>query len=198
VVAGFEDQLGLCGRLGADVLAADPPGPLDVFDDYFDVFGAEMLAYHRRFDGARERYRSSIREFVERAERRALPAEEYVAAQGRRRELTARWEDWFAAERIDALLEPTVPEVARLRGPGYEHAGTDLALISLTYYWDWLGVPVVALPAGVGRTSGLPVGVSLVAPAGHDWALLELGIALQAELGVPSPYRTGGPPKSVV
>ena len=45
---------------------------------------------------------------------------------------------------------------------------------------------MAALPAGVGR-SGLPVGVSLIGPAGTDWALLALGIALQEELGVPEP-----------
>jgi Asp-tRNA(Asn)/Glu-tRNA(Gln) amidotransferase A subunit family amidase len=49
---------------------------------------------------------------------------------------------------------------------------------------------VVALPAGVGR-SGLPVGVSLIGPAGADWELLALGIALQAELGVPEPPLLG-------
>ena len=45
---------------------------------------------------------------------------------------------------------------------------------------------MVALPAGVGR-SGLPVGVSLIGRAGSDWELLSLGVALQAELGVPEP-----------
>ena len=45
---------------------------------------------------------------------------------------------------------------------------------------------MAALPAGVGR-SGLPVGVSLIGPAGSDWELLAMGIALQEELGVPEP-----------
>ena len=91
-----------------------------------------------------------------------------------------------------------MPEVARLRGPGYDHAGSDLALILLTHYWNWTGLPVVALPAGLGAESGLPVGVSLIGPAGSDWRLLELGDRAQAELGVPAPQRIGGPPKSVV
>ena len=70
-----------------------------------------------------------------------------------------------------------------MRGDGYEHAGSDYALISLTHYWDWTGFPVAALPAGVGR-SGLPVGVSLIGPAGSDWELLRLGVGLEQELGV--------------
>ena len=49
-------------------------------------------------------------------------------------------------------------------------------------------MPVVSLPSGVGRRSGLPVSVSLIGGvAGSEAALLERGIALQDELGVPEP-----------
>ncbi len=54
------------------------------------------------------------------------------------------------------MLEPTVAVVAPLRGDGYEHAGSDVELILLTHFWNWTGFPVVALPSGVGRRSGLP------------------------------------------
>src|SRR5215510_3621109 len=105
----------------------------------------------------------------------------------RRSEVTAAWTDWLAAERVDALVEPTVPETAPLRGSGYEHAGTDAALISLTHYWDWTGFPVVTLPSGIGSRSGLPVSVSLIGPPGHERELLRAGVDLQAQLGVPEP-----------
>ena len=75
--------------------------------------------------------------------------------------------------------------VAWQRGDGYERAGSDAELIALTHYWDWTGFPAVALPAGLGSRSGLPVGVSLIGPPGSDWDVLGLGIALQSELGVP-------------
>ena len=77
--------------------------------------------------------------------------------------------------------------IAPERGDGYDQAGSDYALISLTHYWDWTGFPVVALPAGVGSRSGLPVGVSLIGAAGADWELLDIGIQLQVGLGVPRP-----------
>ena len=188
VAAGFDAALEACRRLGAEIVApiADVPA-LDVLDDYTTVLLADLLAYHRRFDGSRDLYRQSIREFVELAEEVGTHAEEYVAAQARRRDVTARWADRLAAERVTALLEPTVPVVAPLRGSGYEHARTDLDLISLTHYWNWTGFPVVALPAGVGAQTGLPVSVSLVGAAGSDWELLALGASLQDELGVPSP-----------
>jgi Asp-tRNA(Asn)/Glu-tRNA(Gln) amidotransferase A subunit family amidase len=120
-------------------------------------------------------------------EQRAMSGEEYVAAQERRKEATGAWSAWLAEHRLDALLEPTIPVVAPLRGDGYDHAGTDYALISLTHLWDWTGFPVAALPSGVGAQTGLPVGVSLIGPAGSDPRLVALGVALQAELGVPEP-----------
>ena len=75
--------------------------------------------------------------------------------------LTAAWTDWLAEHRIDAVIEPTVPITAPLRGHGYDHFFTDeaIAYIALTHYWDWTGFPVVALPAGTGARTGLPVSV---------------------------------------
>jgi Asp-tRNA(Asn)/Glu-tRNA(Gln) amidotransferase A subunit family amidase len=156
----------------------------DVGDDFLDVLTTDLLVYHRRFDGRRELYRPSLREWMEEGERRAVSGEAYVAAQRRRRQQTRAWADWLDEHRLAAVIEPTIPTVAPLRGDGYDHWGTDYALISLTHLWDWTGFPVAALPAGVGRV-GLPVGVSLIGAAGTDWELLSLGVALQAELGTP-------------
>ena len=187
VAAGFDLALETCRRLGARLVEPPPPSvPAEVGDDFVAVLTTEMLVYHRRFDDRRGLYRPSIREWVEEGERRAVSGEAYVAAQERRREVTGVWGAWLAEHRLDALVEPTIPVVAPLRGDGYDHAGTDYALISLTHLWDWTGFPVAALPAGVGH-SGLPTGVSLIGPAGADWDLLSLGVALQAELGVPEP-----------
>lgn len=184
----FDSAVAACRGLGATVVdLAPPPAPLDVGDDFFDVLCAELLPYHRRFDNRRDRYRPSIREWVDESERRGTSAEAYVAAQMRRREATAAWAQWFRANRIDAVAEPTVPVTAPLRGDGYEHAGSDFVLISLTHYWDWIGFPVVSFPSGVGRRTGLPCGISLVGLAGADARLLEVGGRLQAELGVPEP-----------
>jgi aspartyl-tRNA(Asn)/glutamyl-tRNA(Gln) amidotransferase subunit A len=187
VAAGFELALDACRRLGATIVEPGQPDVRpDIGDDFLDVLTTDLLTYHRRFDGRRELYRPSLREWVEEGERRAVSGEAYVAAQQRRRAVTGAWAAWLDEHRIAAVVEPTIPVVAPLRGDGYEHAGSDYVLISLTHLWDWTGFPVAALPAGVGR-SGLPVGVSLIGHAGADWELLALGIALQAELGVPAP-----------
>jgi aspartyl-tRNA(Asn)/glutamyl-tRNA(Gln) amidotransferase subunit A len=185
VADGFEAAL---ETLGARRVTSPPPAaPLDLGIEFLDVVCLEMLAYHRRFDDRRALYRPSIRGFLEHAERRAMTGEEYVAAQTRRGELTAVWVDWLAAHRIDAVVEPTVPIVARPRGHGYDEPFTDVAEISLTHYWNWVGFPVVTLPSRVGRRSGLPVSVSLIGPPGADWDLLAAGAALQDELGTVTP-----------
>jgi Asp-tRNA(Asn)/Glu-tRNA(Gln) amidotransferase A subunit family amidase len=193
VAAGFDATLEACRGLGA--VLVEPRAPEEhrpVGDDFLDVLTTELLTFHRRFDAQRHRYRDSIREWLEEGERRAVTGEAYVAAQERRRRLTGAWATWLTEHRIAAVLEPTIPVVAPPRGDGYDHWGTDYALISLTHLWDWTGFPVAALPAGVGSESGLPVGVSLVGPAGSDWQLLALGAALQDELGVPEPPPLSG------
>ncbi len=170
------------------LLEVPPPVvELDLGAAFIDVCCAGMLAFHRRFDGQRSLYRPSIRGFLEHAEKRAMTAEEYAAAQLARAELAATWADWFDEHRIDAVIEPTLPIVARLRGHGYDEAFTDFDEISLTHYWNWTGFPVVALPSGVGRRSGLPTSVSLIGRPGSDWDLLAAGKSLQAELGLPAP-----------
>ncbi len=177
VAAGFDATLELCRSLGVELVQAPPAR--ETLGDWVLVLLTDMLRYHHRFDDRRMLYRPSIRQFVVQAE--GLGPVDYDALQAQRLVDAEHWERWFAAERIAALLEPTVPDVAWLRGPGYDVAGSDVALISLTHHWDWTGQPAAALPAGLGAKSGLPVSVSLIGPAGSDWELLGLGAALQAE-----------------
>ena len=189
VADGFDAAV---AALGASLVAVAPPEvALDLGTAPLDLLCAEMLAWHRRFNARRHHYRASTRGFLEHAERRNLTAAERASIQRRRRRDTARWRDWFAEHRVDALLEPTVPIVARPRGKGYDAPFADLAEVSLTHYWDWTGLPVVALPSGVGRRSGLPTGVSLIGPPGSEQELLAAGAALQDELGLPSPPAYG-------
>ena len=187
VAAGFDRVVDTCRRLGATLLEPPPPDTDSaVGDDFLDVLTTDMLAYHRRFDGRRELYRPALREWVEEGERRAVTGEAYVAAQNRRRGVTAAWAAWLDEHRLTAIIEPTIPIVAPLRGDGYDHAGSDYVLISLTHLWDWTGFPVVALPSAVGQ-SGLPVSVSLIGRAASEWELAAVGVELQEALGVPEP-----------
>ncbi len=189
VAAGLERAVAACEALGATVL--DPPrlDPLlEAFGDFATVFGADVLPYHRQFESVRDRYRPSTAEKLAGAQAAGASAEAYVAAQVRRGECASRLLDWFEDAGVFALIEPTIPLVAPLRGEGDARQGeTDNPLIALTWYWNWTGFPVVALPAGLGAASGLPVGVSLIGPSGTEFSLADAGIALQSELGVPRP-----------
>jgi aspartyl-tRNA(Asn)/glutamyl-tRNA(Gln) amidotransferase subunit A len=172
---------------GEAVDARPPPARLDVLAEFFDLVLTEMLVWHRRFDDRREDYRYANRARLEHAEQRAMTAEEYVAGQERRIEDAAAWHGWMVEHRIDAVVEPTIPIVAPLRGRGYDEPWGDVDDLALTHYWDWTGFPVVALPSGVGSRSGLPVSVSLIGAPGSEWDLLAWGAALQADLGTVSP-----------
>jgi len=185
VADGFDRAL--AALPGEHVEPPPPEARLDILADFFDLVLTEMLVYHRRFDDRRDEYRPSNRGRLEHAERRAMTAEEYIALQVGRTEDTSAWCDWLAEHRIDAIVEPTIPIVAPLRGSGYDEVFGDVEDLSLTHYWDWTGFPVVALPSGVGRRSGLPVSVSLIGAPGADWDLLAWGAALQDELGTVSP-----------
>ncbi len=148
-----------------------------------------MLVYHRRFDDRRELYRSSTRGFLEYAERRAISAEEYVGrADPSRRGRGALARTGSRSIAIDALVEPTLPIVAPPRGDGYDEAFRDGDEVSLTHYWNWVGLP--RRRASLRRRTPQP-------PAGRasrssvrraaDWDLLAAGAALQAELGTVAP-----------
>jgi aspartyl-tRNA(Asn)/glutamyl-tRNA(Gln) amidotransferase subunit A len=189
VVEGFERALAACRELGAELVEPPPPGGLDLDSDFLDVLSTDMLGHHRRFGTDTAELRTAIRELLEYAEQRAMSGAEYGDTQLRRTELTAEWVDWLAEHRLDAVIEPTVPIVAPVRGHGYDTFFTAEAIdyIRFTHYWNWTGFPVAALPSGVGSGSGLPVGVSLIGPPGAEWRLLGLGIGLQEALGVPRP-----------
>ncbi len=186
VAAGFDTAVAAARSLGAEIAIVPPPDTdLEVALTFFELLGAEMADYHRRYADRRDRYRPSTRELLELNERRPLSADELAQHHGARARTTDAWTRWFAEHRIDALLEPTVPVVAPVRGHGYDHFVIPDPYVAFTYLWDWTGFPVAALPAGLGAASGLPVGVSVVCRAGADDAALAIGEALQGELGVP-------------
>jgi aspartyl-tRNA(Asn)/glutamyl-tRNA(Gln) amidotransferase subunit A len=191
VADGFDAALAAVRSLGATVLEPPPPDTdLEIGESFLEIVATDMLAWHIPLLAEhRERYRPSIRDLLEFAERRAMTGAEYADAQWRRAGTTHAWNDWMATERVDAIIEPTVPIVAPPRGHGYDSFFTDegIAYIALTHHWDWTGFPALSLPSGVGRRSGMPVGVSLIGAAGTEVALLETGIALQDELGIPEP-----------
>ena len=178
---GLEEAMRTCERLGARIVDLPAPWTVD-WDDLSRMLLTDVWAYHREFSDRHDLYRPALAEFVK-AARDFTDAQEYIAAQARRAAGTATWEDWFAQNRVDLVLEPTLPILPYERGPGYEggHAGgPGDPLIELTALWNMTGMPVAALPVSWN------VGISLVAPRGHEEPLIQAAIDLQEHaLGIP-------------
>jgi aspartyl-tRNA(Asn)/glutamyl-tRNA(Gln) amidotransferase subunit A len=183
----LDEARSACMELGAAIVEHRAPDELPG-GDLSAILLAEMSVLHRDYADRADRYRPAIRELVD-ASNAATDVVAYIRAQERRAAFTAEWDDWFARNSVDLVLEPTAPVVAHVRGKGYDpgHAGGEGdPLIAFTSTWDLTGSPVATLPAGVGRRSGLPVSVSLIAPRGAEGLLVQAAIDLQ-EHALPPP-----------
>lgn len=76
-------------------------------------------------------------------------------------------------DQIDLLLLPTAGTIYTQAQIEKDPIGLNLNLGRYTTFANLLDLTVVAVPAGIGR-DGLPVGVSLIAPAGQDARLAEI------------------------
>jgi indoleacetamide hydrolase len=100
--------------------------------------------------------------------------------------LLKQFTDTFSRHAIDALLAPTTPHVAVPQGPEASSLPTFLLFIHNTDPGSNAGLPGLTIPAGLGPTTGLPVGLSLDGPRGSDARLLAIGMAIERVLG-PTP-----------
>jgi mandelamide amidase len=112
------------------------------------------------------------------------------AMQQARPALLAHFTDTFRTYGIDALVAPTTPGVAVTQGPDASSLETFLRFIRNTDPGSNAGIPGLTIPAGLGPSTGLPVGLSLDGPRGSDERLLALGLAIEEILGrTPPPKR---------
>jgi mandelamide amidase len=98
--------------------------------------------------------------------------------------------DTFQKYAIEALLAPTTPAVAVAQGPEASSLETFLRFIRNTDPPSNAGIPGLTIPAGLGPTTGLPVGLSLDGLRDTDERLLAIGMAIEQVLG-----RTPPPPR---
>jgi aspartyl-tRNA(Asn)/glutamyl-tRNA(Gln) amidotransferase subunit A len=187
----FDEARRACERLGAEIVEL-PAAPGIATEDSITILFHDVWPYHAELIERADRYRASIGEFVDVARRVHDPVA-YAAAQERRGQVTEGWRAWFAEHRIDALLEPTVPMTAPIRGDGYDpgHLGGEGdPLIAFTATWNFTRFPVVTLSAGLGPRFGLPVGVSLIGVPDSEPVLAQIGIDVQ-EHELPTPRPAG-------
>jgi allophanate hydrolase len=85
---------------------------------------------------------------------------------------------------VDLLLLPTTGTIYEIAEIAAEPLRLNANLGYYTNFVNLLDLAAIALPAGFGR-DGLPFGISLVAPAFADRALLDLGMQWQQLAGLP-------------
>jgi len=112
----------------------------------------------------------------------AKPAYE-AAMKTSRPALQALYRSLFKANKLDAIVFPTVAKVAMPAGPESSSLENFVATIQNTDPGSNAGIPGLQIPAGLGATSRLPVGIELDGPAGSDRRLLALGLAIEGVLG---------------
>ena len=109
---------------------------------------------------------------------------------GARPALLKHFVDMFEKYAVEALIGPTTPRVAVAQGPQASSLETFVLFIRNTDPGSNAGIPGLTIPAGLGPTTGLPVGVSLDGLRDGDERLLAVGMAIEKVLGrTPPPKR---------
>ncbi len=87
-------------------------------------------------------------------------------------------------QQADVLMVPTAPGHPTMAEVALEPLGANGQLGAYTNFVNLLGWCALALPFSF-TDSGLPFGVTFIAPAAHDTALARFGAAWQAQLALP-------------
>lgn len=98
------------------------------------------------------------------------------------------YEHTFAAYALDVIIFPTTPVTAITQGPDASSIANFNLFIQNTDPGSVAGIPGLSIPAGLGPTSGMPVGVEIDGPVGSDRKVLSIGLAIEKVLGrTPAP-----------
>jgi aspartyl-tRNA(Asn)/glutamyl-tRNA(Gln) amidotransferase subunit A len=180
---GFDDAVGRLKAAGAEIVPVDLPDHSRLDGKATAMIASELLATvgRERFFAARDLVDPPVWQRVSQA--RDFRADEYILCLREHEALTRE-----ARERLrglDACINPTVP---RRPIPFSECATmeTAAAWVGLTSrnarIANMLGQCGVTLPIQPPGAS-LPFGLQLAAPHGHDSALLQIAVAVEAVLG---------------
>lgn len=182
VAAVVEDAGRLLARSGASVVSAWPD--LSLAEDTFRTLRAWHL--HAKLgallDAHPEAFKQTLADNIRLGA--TLSGADVARAYTQRTRLGETMREFFASG-YDVLVLPTsqVPPF-----PAEEEFPTAINGREMSSYLDWMrsayfitvtGCPAISVPAGF-TAEGLPVGVQIVAPHGHDRRLLEIAAALEA------------------
>ena len=194
----FGDQLNEAAFAHA-VLLMEALGGVAVPIDYGPLREAAGLLYDSAL--VAERY-AAIRPFFDAHEDAVMEPVRGIIASGRRytaadvfeaqttlRSLAQRVAPMWAD--IDVLMVPTAPTFPHIEAMQADPVRLNRELGEYTNFVNLLDHAAIAVPSGL-RDDGLPFGVTLIAPAGSDWPLLELGQRYHHSTGL-TQGATGAP-----
>jgi Asp-tRNA(Asn)/Glu-tRNA(Gln) amidotransferase A subunit family amidase len=146
-------------------------------EETYPVFMREAADVHRElFSRYADLYGENVRTKIERC--LAVTDMEYERAVAARERYVADFIE--AAAGVDLVLSPTLECVAP---PRLDDLELRERLIRLTYPFNAVGWPALALPCGPAE-HGLPASVSLAAPRGRDALVLAVGAAVETSMPV--------------
>ena len=179
-------------RLGARIVSVD-------FAPFIEtgrlLYGGPWVA--ERYAAIRDFFRAQPQELLDVTRSIIADAERYSAAdvflaQYRLAELKAQTEPLW--QDIDALCIPTAPTIYTAEEERREPIALNSNLGLYTNFVNLLDLAGIAVPAAW-RRDELPFGISLLAPAGFDHWLCELGGAFHAGTGLPIGATSWMPPR---
>jgi len=170
--AAFAQALSAAQALGAKIVPLDFTPFLELAALlYSGPWIAERLA---AVDELWQREPSAIHPTVREIIGQALSfsATDFFKAEYKRAELVRRIASVMS--QLDALLVPTAPGIYKISEVLADPIALNARLGTYTNFANFADFSALALPAGL-RSDGLPAGVTLLAPAWHDRALVAFG-----------------------
>ncbi|WP_153503403.1 amidase [Cumulibacter manganitolerans] len=177
--------------LGATVREVEIPLPTAYMPAEYAIFLAEASAYHQqRLRERGEDIEHDVRLLLEVGE--MVLATDYIKALRARTLLQDGWRDLFAANGLDLIAAPTLPQVAARVGQ-QEFAGDPgepviNAYVRTSAPGNLTGLPAASVPCGF-NDAGLPIGLQLIGRPFAEPTVLRAAAAVE-EPGRP----TGGLP----
>jgi aspartyl-tRNA(Asn)/glutamyl-tRNA(Gln) amidotransferase subunit A len=183
--------------LGATLVQVSEPA--NPFTDPLDPvrFYTDALAYHRpNYPSRAAEYRSPAAQFLALISALNLSALEYLDIHRQRAAYQTAYHRFLVQQRLDAvclpisIADPPLRAALTTGSPITNPENNNLR----TFPYSYLGFPTVAVPAGMSKASGLPVGMQFVGAPFSEATLIQIGVDVQAHTDyhhqVPTPLAT--------
>lgn len=169
---------------GARIVKLDLPGAEEVFELFQrgGIAAAELASFlHTENTGLMNRLDRNVALRVEEAQN--IPAWEYVHRRQVIDQLSEMAKPYI--KKVDAILTPTVaitpPALSDLKDE-CEYKKSNMLALRNTVVANFLGLCALTMPVGQDRT-GMPVGLQVIGGGNEETFLLEVGRAIERELG---------------